>query len=101
MRHLIERAAKACRPSLVLTYGIARHLLAGKGLGRLPGIAAFRGRLEQHALAPKGLALISCHGHRLWVNMNDRGVAPALLREVYERTETELFQRAVVEGMRC
>jgi len=78
MRHLLERVVEAYWRYLYLAYGNAKHFLVGKGLGRLQGITAFLTKLE-HALAPKGPILIRCHGHKLYVNLDDHYVAPALL----------------------
>jgi FkbM family methyltransferase len=80
--------------------------LFGKDFGRISGFSTLCGLKNYlyftiyNKIKPKGLVLINVHGNNMYINPDDRGIAPALLMDgVMEQYETELFKNMAKEGM--
>lgn len=78
----------------------------GKGFRKIPWVSTLCGIRNSvyfiiyDKLRPKGLVLVNVQGNKMYVNPNDRGIAPMLLMDgVMEKYDTELFKKMVKEGM--
>lgn len=75
------------------------RFLTGKGLGRIPGAITLYS-LVRDQLKPKAVILINVQGNKMYVNTDDKGIVPLLLRDgEMEKYDTELFKKMVKEGM--
>ncbi len=82
------------------------NFFSGKGFGRIPGLSTLCGLRNSlyfiiyDKLRPKELVLINVQGNKMYINTDDRGIAPMLLMDgVMEKYETELVRKMVKEGM--
>ena len=91
----------ALREFLFTCFQRLNRLLSGHGwgLGNIPILLAAY-RLVYSKLRPSGIALLSIRKHRMYLNTEDRGVAPSLIRfgSYYEEYETSLFESLVEPG---
>ena len=73
--------------------------LTGKGLGQLPLICGLFISLCR-CLVPRGVILIECQEHRMYVDTADRGLSLTLIiRGIYEPGVTSLLKNIVAQGM--
>lgn len=84
---------------MFLSFMKLRQFLSGIGLGRIPGVSPLV-RFMYDKLKPKGVVLINVQGNKMYVNAENKGVAPMLLMDnIMEKYETELFKERVKKGM--
>lgn len=87
-------------------FGKLEGFFSGKGFGKIPVVSTLCGLrnslyfLIYNKLKPKGVVLMNIEGNKMYVNADDRGIAPMLLMDgVMEKYETELFKKMIKEGM--
>ncbi|MFH1462585.1 MAG: FkbM family methyltransferase [bacterium] len=72
--------------------------LRGKGLGKIPAVAALYRFLYRKA-APKKM-LLNINGHKMYVASQDMGVSGHLISQgIHEKYETELLKKIIKPGM--
>lgn len=70
-------------------------LLSNKSLGRIPGLIKVESFLYKIA-STNGLLLIEVQNNKMYINVEDVGMSPTLLRlGVYEEYETEIFKNLI------
>jgi len=87
-------------------FGKLEKFFFGKGFRKIPWVSTLCGIRNSvyfiiyDKLRPKGLVSVNVQGNKMYVNPNDRGIAPMLLMDgVIEQYETEVFKKMVKKDM--
>jgi len=72
--------------------------LAGKRLTRIPGISQLYQALYR-TVVPGGVISLSCQGSVMYIDSDDQGLFPILMKGIHEGPGTNLWQQLVKPGM--